>query len=65
MGHLHVSKIKFRLPVPDVVSCRKARDSRQHRQQTDNTNCLAADFLVFFLTFSVAEVFDGYALLCL
>lgn len=45
MGHLHVSKIKFRLPVPDVISCRMARDSRQHRQQTDNTNYLAADFL--------------------
>ncbi|XP_071725510.1 DNA polymerase zeta catalytic subunit-like [Rutidosis leptorrhynchoides] len=35
MGHLHVSNMKFRHPVPHVFTKRKANDYAQHKQQMD------------------------------
>lgn len=45
MGHLHVSKIMFRIPVPDG-SWSKAKENRHHRQKTNNSDCLPVDSLV-------------------
>ncbi|KAL7205227.1 hypothetical protein ACSBR2_018208 [Camellia fascicularis] len=43
MGHLHVSKVKFRHPVPNAVARRK--DSYNgHGPRTDNPNFMSADF---------------------
>lgn len=47
MGHLHISKIMFRIPVPDG-SCSKAKEKRHQRQKTENSDCLPADSVVFF-----------------
>ncbi|KAL8116725.1 hypothetical protein AgCh_023033 [Apium graveolens] len=45
MGHLHVSKMMFRTPVPDG-SWSKAKDNRQHRLKTNNSDSLPVDSLV-------------------
>lgn len=45
MGQLHVSKMMFRIPVPDG-SWSKAKENRHLRQKTDNIDCLPADTLV-------------------
>ncbi|CAK9168020.1 unnamed protein product [Ilex paraguariensis] len=44
MGHLHLSKIKFRQPVPDVFIPKKTINNGQHMQQTDKPTCMSADF---------------------
>ncbi|KAL2536841.1 DNA polymerase zeta catalytic subunit [Forsythia ovata] len=44
MGQLHVSKIKFRYPVPDVFSPRKAEYNSQQKKYTDDSTCVTADF---------------------
>lgn len=44
MGHVHLSRMKFRHPVPDVFSPRKDNYDRQHRQETDNISCTPANF---------------------
>ncbi|KAG8363827.1 hypothetical protein BUALT_Bualt19G0062700 [Buddleja alternifolia] len=40
MGHLHVSKMKFRNPVPNVFSQRKAKHNCQLRPLTDDSSCM-------------------------
>ncbi|KAK1386104.1 DNA polymerase [Heracleum sosnowskyi] len=45
MGHLHVSKMMFRIPVPDG-SWSKAKEKRHHRLNTNNSDCLPVDSLV-------------------
>ncbi|XP_017258857.1 DNA polymerase zeta catalytic subunit isoform X2 [Daucus carota subsp. sativus] len=45
MGHLHVSKMKFRTPVPDG-SQSEAKGNRHHRQKTDSSDCFPVDSLV-------------------
>ncbi|KAI3694970.1 hypothetical protein L1987_77956 [Smallanthus sonchifolius] len=37
MGHLHVSKMKFRHPVPHVFTKKKLNFNGQHKQQMDNS----------------------------
>ncbi|KAM0040492.1 putative DNA-directed DNA polymerase [Helianthus debilis subsp. tardiflorus] len=37
MGHLHVSKMKFRHPVPHVFTKKKSTYDGQHKQQMDNS----------------------------
>lgn len=48
MGHLHVSKMKFRTPVPDG-SQSEAKGNRHHRQKTDSSDCFPVDSLVILL----------------
>lgn len=43
MGHLHVSKIKFRHPVPEVFSPRKAAYAFPQRDLTDKATGIAAN----------------------
>ncbi|KAL4556311.1 hypothetical protein LXL04_038958 [Taraxacum kok-saghyz] len=38
MGHLHVSKMKFRHPLPHVYTKRKSNHNAQHKQHPDNIN---------------------------
>lgn len=38
MGHLHLSKMKFRHPVPHVFTKRKATYYPQHKQHVDNSS---------------------------
>ncbi|XP_047961033.1 DNA polymerase zeta catalytic subunit isoform X1 [Salvia hispanica] len=40
MGHLHVSKMKFRHPVPDVYSHQKLKYSSKLRTSRDDTTCM-------------------------
>ncbi|CAN6575672.1 unnamed protein product [Malus baccata var. baccata] len=44
MGHLHVSKIKFRHPIPDVFVHRRSVYNGQPSQDIDKTTCMSADF---------------------
>ncbi|KAA8545128.1 hypothetical protein F0562_019983 [Nyssa sinensis] len=44
MGHLHVSNLKFRHPVPNAFSRRKANYNGQSGQGTDNAACTSAGF---------------------
>ncbi|KAL3516081.1 hypothetical protein ACH5RR_022983 [Cinchona calisaya] len=43
MGHLHVSKIKFRHPVPEVFSPRKTTHTFPERNLTDHSTGIAAN----------------------
>ncbi|KAK2976052.1 hypothetical protein RJ640_024780, partial [Escallonia rubra] len=47
MGHLHVSKMKFRHPLPDAFLRRKPFVNRQHQQPKEKSACVAADFQEF------------------
>ncbi|KAI3448610.1 hypothetical protein Pfo_005275 [Paulownia fortunei] len=40
MGHLHVSKVKFRYPVPNVFSERKVTHKGKLRPLTDDSTCM-------------------------
>ncbi|GFP93756.1 DNA polymerase zeta catalytic subunit [Phtheirospermum japonicum] len=40
MGHLHVSKVRFRSPVPDVFSHRKVKDQGKVRPLADDSTCM-------------------------
>ncbi|KAK6143919.1 hypothetical protein DH2020_024267 [Rehmannia glutinosa] len=40
MGHLHVSKVKFRYPVPDVFSQLKVRNQGKLRPLADDSTCM-------------------------
>ncbi|KAL5783696.1 hypothetical protein ACOSP7_008725 [Xanthoceras sorbifolium] len=44
MGHLHLSKVKFRHPVPDVFSTRKFNHNIQHGKELDKLPWNSADF---------------------
>ncbi|ONI04488.1 hypothetical protein PRUPE_6G324000 [Prunus persica] len=44
MGHLHVSKIKFRHPIPDAFCPRKSVHNGQPSQDIDKSTCMPADF---------------------
>ena len=43
MGHLHVSKIKFRHPVPEVFSPKKAAHTFLQRDLADKATGIAAN----------------------
>ncbi|RVX18704.1 DNA polymerase zeta catalytic subunit [Vitis vinifera] len=42
MGHLHLSKMKFRHPVPDVFSSRKVNYNGQQKPEPDDFACISA-----------------------
>ncbi|CBI36804.3 unnamed protein product, partial [Vitis vinifera] len=42
MGHLHLSKMKFRHPVPDVFSSRKVNYNGQQKLEPDDFACISA-----------------------
>ncbi|KAL6285946.1 hypothetical protein ACE6H2_010336 [Prunus campanulata] len=44
MGHPHVSKIKFRHPIPDAFCPRKSVHNGQPSQDIDKSTCMPADF---------------------
>ncbi|KAL9379007.1 hypothetical protein Peur_027489 [Populus x canadensis] len=44
MGHLHLSKMKFRNPVPDSFTPRKFSNKRQDGPEMDESTCISADF---------------------
>ncbi|XP_021825519.1 DNA polymerase zeta catalytic subunit-like isoform X2 [Prunus avium] len=47
MGHLHVSKIKFRHPIPDAFCPRKSVHNGQPSQDIDKSTCMPADFQIY------------------
>lgn len=49
MGHLHVSKMKFRHPVPDVYSQQKIKKNGKLRPLTDDSACMDFQVSMFFL----------------
>lgn len=57
MGHVHLSKMKFRHPVPDAFTPRKFNGNDQHGLEMDGSTCMPADFQVIFLSFSVPATF--------
>ncbi|CAK7340718.1 unnamed protein product [Dovyalis caffra] len=44
MGHLHLSKMKFRHPVPDSFTPRKFSNKYQDGLEIDESTCISADF---------------------
>lgn len=46
MGHLHLSKMKFRNPVPDCFTPRKFSNQRQDGPEMDESTCISADFQI-------------------
>ncbi|KAJ9131444.1 hypothetical protein P3X46_035102 [Hevea brasiliensis] len=44
MGHVHLSKMKFRHPVPDVCTLRKFIRNWQHGLEMENFTCMSTDF---------------------
>lgn len=54
MGHLHVSKMKFRYPVPDTFSPRKSNHNEPKRTIMDIPANTSADFQVNFLSLLLA-----------
>ncbi|KAK4595861.1 hypothetical protein RGQ29_014087 [Quercus rubra] len=44
MGHMHLSKMKFRHPVPDTFSPRKSNHIVLHKQHMDKFTCMPTDF---------------------
>ncbi|XP_021623348.1 DNA polymerase zeta catalytic subunit isoform X8 [Manihot esculenta] len=44
MGHVHLSKMKFRHPVPDVYTMRTFTRNILHGLEMENSTCMSADF---------------------
>ncbi|KAF9669963.1 hypothetical protein SADUNF_Sadunf13G0019200 [Salix dunnii] len=44
MGHLHLSKMKFRHPVPDPFTPRKFSAKHQDEPEMEESTCISADF---------------------
>ncbi|KAJ6694315.1 hypothetical protein OIU85_005038 [Salix viminalis] len=44
MGHLHLSKVKFRHPLPDSYTPRKFSNKHQYRPEMDESTSISADF---------------------
>uniref|UniRef100_A0A6N2LZS6 Uncharacterized protein n=1 Tax=Salix viminalis TaxID=40686 RepID=A0A6N2LZS6_SALVM len=44
MGHLHLSKVKFRHPLPDSFTPRKFSNKHQDRPEMDESTSISADF---------------------
>uniref|UniRef100_A0A7N2L7S9 Uncharacterized protein n=1 Tax=Quercus lobata TaxID=97700 RepID=A0A7N2L7S9_QUELO len=44
MGHMHLSKMKFRHPIPDTFSPRKSNHIGLHKQHMDKLTCMPTDF---------------------
>ncbi|KAK4595876.1 hypothetical protein RGQ29_014100 [Quercus rubra] len=44
MGHMHLSKMKFRHPIPDTFSPRKSDHIGLHKQQMDKLTSMPTDF---------------------
>lgn len=59
MGHLHVSKIKFRHPIPDAFCPRRSVYDRQPSQEMDMSTCMSADLQVNFI--SSLHIIGSYA----
>lgn len=55
MGQLHISKIKFRYPVPDDFSPQKAEYNGQQKKFTDVSTYATADFQVDLFTITLSQ----------
>lgn len=51
MGHVHLSKMKFRHPVPDVYTMRTFTRNILHGLEMENLTCMSADFQVIHVSF--------------
>lgn len=57
MGHLHISKLKFRHPVPVVYSHRKFKYNDELRTSRDDSTCMDLQVSLVFLLPSLVSGF--------
>ena len=54
---MHLSKMKFRHPVPDTFSPRKSDHIGLHKQHMDKLTCMPTDFQVIFSSLFCVKCF--------
>lgn len=60
MGHIHLSKMKFRHPVPDAFLPKKSINTEQPKKGMDPFTCAPTDFEVNIITCLYWVVFDKF-----
>ena len=58
MGHVHLSKLKFRHPVPDVFSPWKSVHTEQARQGKETMTQRHPDFMVSYMIYLHSMLLD-------
>lgn len=58
MGHIHLSKLKFRHPVPDVFSPNKSVSTEQPRKDMDPSTCTPLDSEVNFFPDDFEQIYQ-------